>query len=162
MNSIYNYIADKQTADSHLNVDINYDHDSNVDVVLTLEGTNIDEDLGKIICSFSDVENFNKEILPMLVSTHINGGIDQEATLDKGDLESVNTYDEKLSISGDDDISLDTAEKLNEAMKERQDSNTMGVRKIGNRGYNENGLYMIVVLAIVVFIVTFIFLYLFR
>ena len=159
---IYNSISDKQNEDALLNVDIRYDNDK-VKVFLTLEGTGIDETLGKTECHFSDLESFNREVLPYLVSVHANGGIKEEATLEKGDLESFNLYDEKLTISGDDEISLETADKLNEAMKERKKTTVQKVRTLDNNGNNKIMIYSsLIALTILIAIVTYLYIVLFN
>ena len=158
MDNIYHYIADQQTADALLNVEISYDTD-NVKVFLTLEGTNIDESIGKTVCYFSNTEEFNKEILPFLVSVHASGGLDKEATIENGDLESINNYDEKLEISNNDEISIDTADKLNEQMKMQKNNSYQRVRSLNSRGYNKINSYIIMIaLAIFIMLVSILYL----
>ena len=162
MENIYHYVADQQTADALLNVEIKYDTD-NVKVFLTLEGTSIDESIGKTICYFSNTEEFNKEILPFLVSVHASGGIDEEALLENGDLKSYNNYEEKLSISNNEEISLEVVEELNEEMKLQKNNSNQKVRTLNARGYNLINIYIaIVVLLVLVAVASFIYLIIFK
>ena len=161
----YEFMKNYQTDNSKLNVEVNYKNDGNIEVSIGYKGTEVNEKYPLVSINYTDIDYFNKEILPFLVNEHVEDGVKDKDQTDE-QIESENSYDETLSIAGNKDVVENTSQTIENHMnyyidnKEKVNINKpkVLVRKLDNSAYSNSNVYIILfIVFLVIIIITVIF-----
>lgn len=171
-NDVLNYINDYRSnaqSNSRLNISVDYQSDGYVDLKIGYIGNEVNENYPMIKCNFSDVNFFNDEVYSMLLEEHvIDGGI-KGYQIENQNLKSENLNEEKMEVSGNTNVILQTGVYLDnqkdmdyDLSNERKNKKVM-VRKLDNP-YNSsvaraNGIVVVISLIFIIALLLFIFNY---
>jgi len=161
----YNFMADNQTDESKLNVEIEYKEDGNIEVKIGYKGTEVNEKNPMLLLNYTDKEYFDTEVLPYLIERHIVDTEELKKEQDESHIKSENSFGETMAVVGAtamitkiaSDMDNQRAMYLDDLVRQN-DKQRVRVREFDNTASASTGLYIIPILLIITIIVVILFL----
>ena len=161
----YDFMKDYQTESSKLNVEVKYKDDGNIELNLGYKGYEVNEKYPLVSINYTDMDYFNKEVLPFLVQEHVEDGVKSKEQTNEA-IESENSYDETLSIEGNKEVVNNTSQTIENHMDYYIDNKNevnlnkpkIRVRELDNSAFSNYSVYVVFFVALLIItIITVIF-----
>ena len=157
LKTVYKNIRDSQNNDFKLNIEIKYEDNGNVIVDMGYKD-NDGNDYTIVEASYTtiDIDEFNKNELKFLLEDHTEKGTEIKETGEKR-IVSENGNGETLSIEGNNEVTINTANYINDNNKQieeqRVNSNKVLVRKLDNSAYSSSNIYIVLFTTLLIIII---------
>lgn len=166
--TFYNYMQDNQTEESKLNVEIDFDSKGlgEVNVKIGYKGTEVNEAYPMLLLNYTDVDQFQKEVLPFLIERHMVDSDEIKKRNEGTELNSENSFGETIQFKGNSEYISEISNDMDEQIQmyvdapEQQNKNKpkVRVRDLENSAYASYGLYIILGVSIITIIVLIVYL----
>ncbi len=161
LKTVYKNIRDSQNNDFKLNVEIKYEDDGNITVDMGYKDNDgKDYTIAEASYTTIDIDEFNKNELKFLLEDHTEKGSEIKETGEKR-IVSENGNGETLSIEGNEQVTINTADFINnnnQQLEKQQvkSNNKVLVRKIGsmdNTAYSSSNIYIVLFTTLLIIII---------